>query len=460
MNFAIYHGNDRGSRYKEVVAKYLPNDWNIYLFGPELSKTKFRDLEDKKNIIIYNIYSDPIFRKKLSENDVREVEYWLGFPFDLIFDFCIATKDSIKKGNLKTKRETLAKYVIAWRGFLKNNEIELLCTDLSANLIDTVSLLTAKKMHIKMLNLIGGRVEKTLALFDDDFLPSQEFVDNSRAPLDLFSKPPKKVLQITKKHNKPIALPFSLIRSFINYSISYSKRNNDDRIRFATPIELAHREGLGIIRKKIVRFFFDKIKNEDKYFLFPIHWTADAQILWREHSIDQFDLIEKISRALPSDVLLYVRAHPHFMCEDIPIGRILEMKKLKNVRFTSPENDIYKTMTRSLGIITINSTSGFEAIMHGLPVITFGHDFYAKKDIAIVVREVQELPQIFFNVIKNPRYGIDATKRKEFVKEYLNKFIPVRGKFTLEGLEELDEDDAKYVAEKMAEVAEKIRKKS
>jgi len=461
VNFAMYHSKENGDRYKEVIIKYLPTNWNIYAYGPKLPKMLSRDLAERKNLFIEDIYEHPVFQRKLSDEEIIYAERWLGFPFNLILEFCISTMGSVKKSGLRRKKELLAKYLMAWREFLTKNKIDVLSTNLNASLMDAIAVGTANKLNIPVRGVLGGRLENTMAIFDENFLPVS-IKNNERAPTWALKEPPTKVLpfytenplQKTTKSKRPI--PFiSLIDSYLKYAKFYNSLCKEEKLKWRPPIVASYDKAVGIFRKKATMLLFDTPPGDEKYFLFPLHWSLDSQILWREYGLNQFELIGKISRSLPSGVYLHVRPHPHLMCEDVPIGKLLEMKKLHNVRFVSPRRDIYKTMKDASGIITINSTSGFEAIMHGFPVITVGRDFYAREGVCVVVRDYHELPDILFKIMENPQYGVDKRKRERFISEYINNIISIRSPIKPTGLELSDKDGA-YIAKKLAEVVEEI----
>ncbi|VVC04500.1 Capsule polysaccharide biosynthesis protein [Candidatus Bilamarchaeum dharawalense] len=446
MNFGFLHLGTDGDRYKEVIIKYLPQKWQIYAFGPGISKKSLNIVGEQDNVTTIDMYANPIFQRRLTETEIAGIEQWLGFPFTLLLDFCIATLNPLKKTGLLSKREIIAKYVIATREFLTNNSIELVSVDLNCSLVDTVFVYTAKRLGLTFATPMSGRVENTVAIYDENYHPV-ELRENSRAPLDIANNPPRKVLPYFSEGVvvKEDFILIAFIKKFLRYTKKYNNLRNEEKLRFRDPLTLSYDVGIGYVRKILVRFILDKPNKGDRYFLFPLHWTLDSQILWREYGLDQFELIEKIAQCLPSGVLLYVRPHPHLMCEDLSIRKLLELKKLPNVKLTSPKLGIFETMKNSLGIITINSTAGFEAIMHDFPVITFGHDFYAIENVSIIVRDIQKLPYIFMNIITDKQYGVSSVKRKEFIQKYLSKMIKIDGRFVPSGLE-LSDNDGKYIA--------------
>ena len=81
------------------------------------------------------------------------------------------------------------------------------------------------------------------------------------------------------------------------------------------------------------------------------------------------------------------------------------------------ENNL-NLINNSLGVITINSAAGYEAIILKKAVITLGNEFYAKDKICIKIKNVSELPSILLEIKKNPKWGIEDSERKKLIYEY------------------------------------------
>ena len=109
MNFAIYHYGGSGDDIKEDIVRYLPRDWNICFFGPCISKSGLKKLVEYENVFVEDIYSHPVFKGKLTPEQVADAERWIEFPYNLMLDFCPVTVDSLKMNDLDVKRELLAK---------------------------------------------------------------------------------------------------------------------------------------------------------------------------------------------------------------------------------------------------------------------------------------------------------------------------------------------------------------
>ena len=67
---------------------------------------------------------------------------------------------------------------------------------------------------------------------------------------------------------------------------------------------------------------------------------------------------------------------------------------LPNVKIVAPLLNAHDLIEKAKIICVINSTVGYEALMHEKPVITFGESFYSGKGVTLDVRNLYDLPGI------------------------------------------------------------------
>ncbi|MEW6070844.1 MAG: hypothetical protein AB1485_09525, partial [Candidatus Thermoplasmatota archaeon] len=196
---------------------------------------------------------------------------------------------------------------------------------------------------------------------------------------------------------------------------------------------------------------YQPIRKGEKYFFFPYHYLMDAQMLYREPYIDQCRLIENISHCLPYGTFLYTRAHPGYWGSDLPYNMVKKILSLPNVRFVTTEVLSREVIENAIAIFTINSTTGYEAVLLNKPLITFGHELYSRKGVSIVVRDFNELPNIIFKVMSDPNWGVDIERRKEFIYKIRKNAIPIEGRKTPKvdfyAIYEFTQNDYRRIAE-------------
>jgi hypothetical protein len=110
---------------------------------------------------------------------------------------------------------------------------------------------------------------------------------------------------------------------------------------------------------------------------FPLQVADDYKILrLRPHCVDQESLITRLVDALPDGVHVVVKEHP------MSIGRnsIHMLRRLVGdgrIRVVDPYASSLELVRRSVGVATISSTVGLEALLYERPVLTLGRPFYA-----------------------------------------------------------------------------------
>jgi hypothetical protein len=115
-----------------------------------------------------------------------------------------------------------------------------------------------------------------------------------------------------------------------------------------------------------------------KPFVFhPIHFIHDVQITVRAPQWEnQLALVEHIAASLPYGYELAVKEHPFD-----PGGagfRTLAalLRRRPEIRLLHPSVHAHAILPRCAAVSTINSTTGFEALFFGKPLVTFGHSPY------------------------------------------------------------------------------------
>lgn len=122
--------------------------------------------------------------------------------------------------------------------------------------------------------------------------------------------------------------------------------------------------------------YFDRPAPDERYVLYPIHFQPEASTLVQApYYLDQAALIENISKSLPVGYRLYVKEHVSNR------GRrtLAFYKRIRNtfgVRLLGPDEDTWSLIRGASAIAVITGTVGWEGLLFGKPVITFGDVFY------------------------------------------------------------------------------------
>jgi hypothetical protein len=151
------------------------------------------------------------------------------------------------------------------------------------------------------------------------------------------------------------------------------------------------------INEKIKSEFYDRlcyIRNNDLYLDGPpdspfvvlaLHSNQDAQITVREPRFynNQFGLVRAISNLLPYPYTLCVKQHPVAIGQHTP-GELHQLQsEQNNVKFIDPKLSPSTLFDDAAAVVTIRSTIGLEALLHGCNVVTFGDPYYANTGATI-----------------------------------------------------------------------------
>ena len=114
----------------------------------------------------------------------------------------------------------------------------------------------------------------------------------------------------------------------------------------------------------------------EKYVLYPIHFQPEASTLVQSPMyLDQVVLLEDIAKSLPIGHRLYVKEHVSNRGRR-PIAFYEAIRRIPAVRLLSPNEDVWSLIRNASAIAVITGTMGWEGLLFGKPVITFGEVFY------------------------------------------------------------------------------------
>lgn len=431
VNFGTAVG--RLVQWTEVLSQ---NQYKIYLAFRILPyKFAKNQIEKLKSIAesFEFIYDSTFLKSEYAPAILSKTEQWLNIPYDLLISFDRRNKREIRK-NKKTLKETynfITGYTMFLKDFFARHRIHYFVGYKDDTLFNTIPIFVAKKMNITQILVNEGRFSEPGTVFcRNNFSNIYLWNDTDDVSWeDIISMYKNLNIIREEKTKKRILFKFPNIKRILDYYNSRKKQSKISKYeKYTLPNNLSlHYNAMFVlptIREIFNKSFFQKPDFSEKYFFFPLHYMEDAQITLREPFINQLDLTSTISKTLPMSVKLYVKPHPHYQGSDIKMRDIFRIAKLKNVRIIAPSTSVYDLIKNSLGVITINSTTGFEALMYNKPVIAVGHDVYCREDLCYLLRDMNELPTHIMNIISGQGPPSDFEYIKDFVKKvYRNTFF-------------------------------------
>lgn len=182
-----------------------------------------------------------------------------------------------------------------------------------------------------------------------------------------------------------------------------------------------HRSFKEDFRNKWDYFFqleYDSFNTSDDYFYYPLHFEPEAVVLYWGDGIykNQVKLIENIAAQLPPNCYLYVKDHP-YTGETRDYFDYKRIKAIPNVKVLDPNLSGKVIVQKSRGVITINGTSGFEALLMNKQVYVFGNAFYDLFDRVVKIKNIRDFREkIYINYSKTYQ---DDDELYRFVFTYL-----------------------------------------
>ena len=333
-------------------------------------------------------------------------------------------------------------YYKFWDLLIKNNNIKYIIHEPNAILFTQMASLIAKKynsLYLTQIQVFGENKTNWIFVDGDKGFPVElsliseiktrsidvkriekfllDFRSNQNGLLEALSKE-KKTVKITH-------IFFSFLRLFARHLKRGFLRINKKSFNIQNHVEAY----LVKSRKSFKDDFFDKwnylismkydsFSTDDVYYYYPLHLEPEAVVLYWADGIykNQVKLIENIAAQLPPCCYLYVKDHPHGgdYREHIDYKRI---KAIPNVKLLSPNASGKVLIANSRGVITINGTSGFEALLLNKQIYTFGNSFY---DLCNRVKKINHIKDLRSHIYDNyMNIYTDDSELYSFIDSYL-----------------------------------------
>lgn len=199
------------------------------------------------------------------------------------------------------------------------------------------------------------------------------------------------------------------------------------KIRYYLLADINSKPMLNYIKK------MERMPKKEKYFIFFLHLQPESTTLPKAGCYeDQLLAIRMLSRNLPKGISLYVKEHPAYWSmknrhENIYESRNKffydEISRLSNVRLIDHTYDSLTLMDRSLAVVTMVGTAGFEAIFKGIPVITFAEAAYSKYKYVYNVRTIEDCKTAVDNILMGNFHG-ELRDIRIFLKALEENILP------------------------------------
>ena len=120
---------------------------------------------------------------------------------------------------------------------------------------------------------------------------------------------------------------------------------------------------------------YDPVVQSDVFLLYPLHFHPESSTsILAGAYLNEYEVIRNIAFNLPQGITLYVKDHMA-ACGFQQLAFYRKLKDLPNVRLISYTADAKQLIRKSVGVITLTSTVGYEALLLGKRVFLFAPFF-------------------------------------------------------------------------------------
>lgn len=152
----------------------------------------------------------------------------------------------------------------------------------------------------------------------------------------------------------------------------------------------------------------DLVENSN-YVFYPLQYYRESRVLVRAPAFyKQSWLVEYLSRSVPVDHELFVKDHPKQLGAQ-PKSEVDAM--VQHARALEPNYPTSSILENASAVIVLNNTVGYEALLHGKPVVALGEGFYT--DYSYELDDRNGLAQALTDAIKEG--GLTEREKIEFV---------------------------------------------
>lgn len=208
-----------------------------------------------------------------------------------------------------------------------------------------------------------------------------------------------------------------------------------------TPLRLFRRNILRRIRLGVLKKRMVNPAAGEKYFVYPLHYHPESSTsVLAPYYVDEDVLIKNIAFSLPRGVKLYVKDHPNAVGFK-PMSFYKDILKLPNIKYIDCDYPVEPLLHDALGVVTLTSTMGYEALLKQKRVIVFGEVFYASHPLCCKITSFAQIKDALENSMA------PVSTESDVLREYNEKFVAAYYRNTYSGKLILDPTSAEFKKE-------------
>lgn len=261
-----------------------------------------------------------------------------------------------------------------------------------------------------------------------------------------------------KSHKDPF---MQRIRRFLKSYKDDIQYSADFYPHFSKRLSLRIREKYAPVRSVVLKRFYSNVPKGKPFLFAPLHYQPEAAIdvLAPEYT-DQYKWIEELSENIKSKYTLVVKEHPSMIgFRDAAFYK--NLSGLQNVVLVDHRTPSIELIKKSVAVVTLTSTVGYEAIILDRPVFTFGNVFYNECDYVVQLSAEENISELIEKTIS----VYDKTSeeyqhnRDAFIAAVLDTLFTGNYNWHIKDPSVLSPDNMKTISEAIQAYHEKITNK-
>ena len=245
--------------------------------------------------------------------------------------------------------------------------------------------------------------------FSNPFFDKDQLIHYSREDLNNFKNEISynKDLAPFEKQSKTIQKISLLkfLKSFYNRAKKYYSNNSEINYfynRFPPILDNIIYNYYTKLKKIIFKNYIqDKIDLSKDYIVIYLQVEPELSTYsLNNKKIDFLNLIKVLSKLLPDEYIIYVKEHPSQSINSRfrPINFFNNLKKIDKVKICPINFNSLKLLKNSKFIVTGGGTIVFESIIHNIPSLVFGNNFYLDFKSIFKINSLNEVPFLIDNI--------------------------------------------------------------
>ncbi len=163
-----------------------------------------------------------------------------------------------------------------------------------------------------------------------------------------------------------------------------------------------------------------KFIDSEEFVFFPLQFFRESRVTVRAKPFyNQSWLVEYLFRSVPAGYELAVKDHPQQLGSQ-PRSCIDAIARHSTA--LHPGTNAHDVVEEASAIVTLNNTVGYEALIHGKPVVTLGDAFYSHRGYTYDVNNMTSLPETLADAVASD--GLTESEVVEFAHGILSGSVP------------------------------------